>query len=85
MSRQRLRPLYGARRYCHQRAEIEDICRGLERSPILRKFKTAGQLRDYLETMSWQCGSTYLSPCGSEFIRTLDLFCREYVLQRRCE
>ena len=46
--------LGGARRYCHQRAEIKDICCGLKRSLILRKFKTAGQLRDYLEAMSWE-------------------------------
>ena len=46
--------LGGARRYCHQRAEIKDICCGLKHSLILRKFKTAGQLRDYLEAMSWE-------------------------------
>lgn len=46
--------LGGARRYAHHRAEIKAICCGLKRSLILCKFKTAGQLRDYLETMSWE-------------------------------
>ncbi len=46
--------LGGARRYRHHRAEIKDICCGLKRSLILSKFRTAGQLRDYLETIDWQ-------------------------------
>ncbi len=45
--------LGGARRYAHHRAQIKSICCGLKRSLILRKFKTAGQLCDYLENISW--------------------------------
>ncbi len=46
--------LGGKRRYRHQRAEIKAIICGLKRSLILKKFRTAGQLRDYLETINWQ-------------------------------
>lgn len=46
--------LGGARRYKHHRAEIKAILCGLKNSLILRKFKTAGQLRDYLESMRWE-------------------------------
>ncbi len=46
--------LGGARRYRHQRAEIKAVCCGLKRSLILKKFRTAGQLRDYLESINWQ-------------------------------
>ncbi len=44
----------GARTYRQHRAEIKAICCGLKRSLILQKFRTAGQLRDYLETIDWQ-------------------------------
>ncbi|GIW70837.1 MAG: serine/threonine protein kinase [Planctomycetota bacterium] len=43
----------GPRRYASQPEEIKAICCGLKRSLILKKFRTAGQLRDYLETMEW--------------------------------
>ncbi len=46
--------LGGARRYRHQSAEIKAVCCGLKRSLILKKFRTAGQLRDYLESINWQ-------------------------------
>jgi len=45
--------LGGARRYRHHRDEIKDICCGLKRTLVLAKFKTAGQLRDYLEAIDW--------------------------------
>lgn len=45
--------LGGAHRYRHHRAEIKAICCGLKSTLILQKFKTAGQIRDYLETMQW--------------------------------
>ena len=32
---------------------VKDICCGLKRSLIVKKFKTAGQLRKYLENMKW--------------------------------
>ena len=44
----------GQKYYKHQPQEIKDICRGLKRSLILKKFRTAGQLREYLETLAWQ-------------------------------
>lgn len=43
----------GAARYARQPQEVKDICRGLKRSLILRRFRTAGQLRQFLETMDW--------------------------------
>jgi tRNA A-37 threonylcarbamoyl transferase component Bud32 len=44
----------GQRHYRNQPAEIKAICRGLKRSLILKQFRTAGQLRQYLETLTWQ-------------------------------
>lgn len=43
----------GARQYPHHPPEIKAICCGLKRSLILKKFRTAAQLRQYLETMRW--------------------------------
>lgn len=43
----------GRRWYSRQPAEIKAICCGLKRSLILKKFRTAGQLRKYLENMQW--------------------------------
>ncbi len=45
--------LGGAKHYARQPIEVKAICSGLKRSLILKKFKTAGQLRAYLETMQW--------------------------------
>jgi serine/threonine protein kinase len=45
--------LGGKARYAQQPQEVKDICRGLKRSLILRRFRTAGHLRQYLETMDW--------------------------------
>ena len=44
----------GQKYYKHQPLEIKSICRGLKRSLILKYFRTAGQLREYLETLEWQ-------------------------------
>ena len=44
----------GARFYAKHPPEIKGICCGLKRSLIMRKFRTALQLRQYLETMSWE-------------------------------
>jgi hypothetical protein len=44
----------GLKHYRHQPPEIKAICRGLKRSLILKQFRSAGQLRQYLETMVWQ-------------------------------
>lgn len=43
----------GARHYSRQPAAIKNICCGLKRSLILRKFRTVSQLRIHLETMGW--------------------------------
>lgn len=45
--------LGGARYYRKLPPEIKEICCGLKRSLIIRKFRTAGHLRQYLENMSW--------------------------------
>ena len=46
--------LGGRRRYASQPPEVKAICCGLKRSLILAKFRTAGQLRRYLEGLAWQ-------------------------------
>lgn len=46
--------LGGRRHYARHPPEIKAICSGLKRSLILKKFRSAGQLREYLETMQWQ-------------------------------
>ncbi|MEZ4386382.1 MAG: protein kinase [Candidatus Krumholzibacteriia bacterium] len=43
----------GARRYASQPPEFKDVCCGLKRSLIARKFRTAGELRWYLENLEW--------------------------------
>lgn len=45
--------LGGAARYARLPPEVKAICCGLKRTLILRKFRTAGQLKEYLETMEW--------------------------------
>jgi len=46
--------LGGQKYYAKQPDEVKAIICGLKSSLILKKFKTAGQLRDYLENMQWQ-------------------------------
>jgi serine/threonine protein kinase len=43
----------GKRWYAKHPPEVKSICRGLKRSLILRQYRTAGQLRQYLDTMTW--------------------------------
>ena len=43
----------GPARYRYQPPEIKDICCGLKHSLILKKFRTAGQLREFLEKLQW--------------------------------
>ncbi len=43
----------GAKRYAKQPPEAKAVCCGLKRSLILKKYRNAGQLRQYLETMQW--------------------------------
>jgi len=45
--------LGGKQHYARLPQEIKDICCGLKRNLITKKFRTAGKLRDYLETMHW--------------------------------
>lgn len=45
--------LGGQHHYAKQPHAIKAICCGLKHSLIAKKFRTAGQLRTYLETMAW--------------------------------
>lgn len=45
--------LGGQRHYAKQPAVVKNICLGLKRTLIRKKFRTAGELRRHLETMSW--------------------------------
>ncbi len=45
--------LGGQRYYAKQPAPIKAICCGLKHTLISKKFRTAGQLKAYLETMEW--------------------------------
>jgi serine/threonine protein kinase len=44
----------GARLYSRQPDVVKEICCGLKRSLITKKFRTAGHLRQFLETMTWE-------------------------------
>ncbi|MGD8999406.1 MAG: serine/threonine-protein kinase [Granulosicoccaceae bacterium] len=43
----------GKKHYAKQPQVVKDICCGLKRSLILSKFRTAGELREYIETLEW--------------------------------
>ena len=45
--------LGGPKTYPSQPKQVKEICCGLKRSLIWKKFRTAGQLRDYLENLEW--------------------------------
>ena len=45
--------LGGQKYYARQPPEVKAICRGLKPSLILKNFKSAGELRSYLENMHW--------------------------------
>jgi len=45
--------LGGAKHYSKQPTEVKQICNGLKRTLILKKYRSAGQLRQYLDTMQW--------------------------------
>jgi tRNA A-37 threonylcarbamoyl transferase component Bud32 len=45
--------LGGQKKYAKQKEEMKNICCGLKRSLIAKKFRTAEQLRAYLELMNW--------------------------------
>ncbi len=44
----------GAKHYASQPPEIKAICRGLKRGLIAKKFPTAGRLREYLDSFTWE-------------------------------
>ncbi len=44
----------GRKHYAKHPPEVKAIICGLKKTSILKKFRSAGQLRDYLETMQWQ-------------------------------
>ncbi len=44
----------GAKRYASQPPEIKQICCGLKRSLIRKKFRTTRDLREYLESFTWE-------------------------------
>jgi len=43
----------GKKHYANQHRVIKEICRGLRRQLILKKFRTAAMLREHLETLEW--------------------------------
>ena len=45
--------LGGKKHYANLPREVKNICCGLKRSQITKKFRTAGKLRQYLESMEW--------------------------------
>jgi len=46
--------LGGARHYSRQPQVVKEVCCGLKRSLIESKFRTAGELREYLENLTWE-------------------------------
>ncbi|MFC1754530.1 protein kinase [Thermoproteota archaeon] len=46
--------LGGRKHYSKLPKEIKDICCGLKKSLILQKFRTAGQLKNYIENLEWE-------------------------------
>ena len=44
----------GKKHYANQPDEIKEIICGLKKNLIFKKFRSAGQLRQYLETMEWE-------------------------------
>ena len=45
--------LGGRKQYAKLPPEVKQICRGLKRTLILKKFPSVAKLREHLETMSW--------------------------------
>lgn len=45
--------LGGVRYYAKQPQTVKDICCGLKRSLILKKFRNISQLREHIETLEW--------------------------------
>jgi serine/threonine protein kinase len=47
----------GPSRYAKQPIEVKEICLGLKRTLILKKFRGAAELKKHLETIQWQSSS----------------------------
>jgi len=47
----------GASRYAKQPIEVKEICLGLKKGLILKKFRSAAELKKHLETINWQSSS----------------------------
>jgi len=46
--------LGGKKYYSKLPSQAKDICNGLKRTLILKKFRSAGQLREHLELLDWE-------------------------------
>ena len=46
----------GAKRYAKLPPIVKNICSGLKRSLILKKFRNVSQLREHLEILEWDYG-----------------------------
>ncbi len=44
----------GKKQYAKLPSQAKDICNGLKRTLILKKFRSAGQLREHLELLDWE-------------------------------
>lgn len=44
----------GRNRYAHHPPEVKEICCGLKKTLIDQRYRTAGELRQHLETMAWE-------------------------------
>ncbi len=44
----------GKKQYAKLPRQAKDICNGLKRTLILKKFRSAGQLREHLELLDWE-------------------------------
>jgi len=44
----------GRKHYLNQPAVVKGICRGMKKTLILQNFRSAGELREYLEIMEWE-------------------------------
>ena len=45
--------LGGPEHYAKQPQPVKNICRGLKRGLIAREFRSAGKLRQHLESLEW--------------------------------
>ena len=43
----------GKKHYASMPPQVKDICCGLKSTLILKKFRSAGQLREYMDYLEW--------------------------------